>query len=728
MSDSSEVFLQDSSDPIEKRSVSETQKCAKPSKTADTGVQEKDHGGINTLQGKVDESERVDKISHLQLKVGSSSLSKQTDTKPRVSGSGLPPHLKDGLEQLSGYAMDDVKVHYNSTEPAQFHADAMAKGADIFLGPGQEKHLSHEAWHVVQQKQNRVNASFQFKGLSLNDNETLEKEATLMGVRAERVRGEQGEKSLIQAKADGPLQLGKKEVIAFIMGTLALGLEEALVFYEYLSDNYRLPVIVGAVALYWLEPWLQRTWQGVKKRLAGRIGGGQQAGDVPRVTRTLDGGGLVPNITPELERAHVQDIRGDAYLQEGEGHILANRYDVTAAVFNDTGREVAPGVTLIQSNLAYGNGATSGMLLFVNQNHYITLVRDARGIYEDQHGTRYNTGIKTVANGDCLIDGLYIIANDLNASPEQIQTARNYIADNIPQGTVQNTLNGIITGMIAGEHQPGIGTNVAAMIRQDTELWEPYLLELRERRKKAESETSETKGQESDGASSGDVGAFNFKTSYAEVSDEEFRRDWNAAVRSKNKTIVDHHNKRSRVKTEQQFDDWFEQAESLIASRKGSKSKPRRKKQSSPSKVAIPAPSKSSPAPDPSYTVSGIFMQRGPYAGAIEFTVYAGKAYPGKKGGAEPLIIIPMNGGVEIHVHFPPPSMQSGDYTAASWINIDGPSGRLYSGAGGVIGADLLRLLNGKSGWSNRKAWELTCAAENQAYKGRKKRRDEDGR
>lgn len=31
-----------------------------------------------------------------------------------------------------------------------------SQGTDIHIGPGQEKHLPHEAWHVVQQKQGRV--------------------------------------------------------------------------------------------------------------------------------------------------------------------------------------------------------------------------------------------------------------------------------------------------------------------------------------------------------------------------------------------------------------------------------------------------------------------------------------------------------------------------------------------------------------------------------------------
>jgi hypothetical protein len=77
---------------------------------------------------------------------------------------GLPDNLKAGIENLSGLSMDDVKVHYNSAKPAGLQAHAYAQGSQIHLAPGQEKHLPHEAWHVVQQKQGRVKPTLQMKG------------------------------------------------------------------------------------------------------------------------------------------------------------------------------------------------------------------------------------------------------------------------------------------------------------------------------------------------------------------------------------------------------------------------------------------------------------------------------------------------------------------------------------------------------------------------------------
>ena len=80
--------------------------------------------------------------------------------------------------------MSDVRVHYNSPKPAQLNAHAYAQGTDIHLARGQEKHLPHEAWHTVQQKQNRVQPTIQTQGVAINDSANLEREADIMGARA----------------------------------------------------------------------------------------------------------------------------------------------------------------------------------------------------------------------------------------------------------------------------------------------------------------------------------------------------------------------------------------------------------------------------------------------------------------------------------------------------------------------------------------------------------------
>ena len=69
---------------------------------------------------------------------------------------GMPDNLKAGIEDLSGFSMDDVRVHYGSSKPAAVQAHAYTQGTDIHIAPGQERHLPHEAWHVAQQMAGRV--------------------------------------------------------------------------------------------------------------------------------------------------------------------------------------------------------------------------------------------------------------------------------------------------------------------------------------------------------------------------------------------------------------------------------------------------------------------------------------------------------------------------------------------------------------------------------------------
>ncbi|MEX6686850.1 DUF4157 domain-containing protein [Danxiaibacter flavus] len=141
-------------------------------------MQRKETEDEEPLQGKFTGLEK-EETNELQTRTLSTPVQKQSNN------TGLPDNLKSGIENLSGYSMDDVKVHYNSDKPAQMQAHAYAQGTDIHVAPGQEQHLPHEAWHVVQQKQGRVQATMQMKsGVSVNDDKTLEHEADVMGAKA----------------------------------------------------------------------------------------------------------------------------------------------------------------------------------------------------------------------------------------------------------------------------------------------------------------------------------------------------------------------------------------------------------------------------------------------------------------------------------------------------------------------------------------------------------------
>jgi len=126
----------------------------------------------------------------------------------RAGLGGLPDDLRAGVERLSGIDLSHVRVHRNSDLPAALDAHAYAQGSDIYLSPGQEHHLPHEAWHVVQQAQGRVASTAQAKGIAINDNETLEREADIMGAAAAAgISGHSAQAGPLQAPlASGPAQ------------------------------------------------------------------------------------------------------------------------------------------------------------------------------------------------------------------------------------------------------------------------------------------------------------------------------------------------------------------------------------------------------------------------------------------------------------------------------------------------------------------------------------------
>ncbi|SHO59288.1 eCIS core domain-containing protein [Vibrio quintilis] len=137
------------------------------------------------LKEMTNNSPQVKQAYQLQAMVNSYSAQQKKPIQKKKNNTGLPDNLKSGIENLSGYSMDYVMVHYNSDKPAQLNAHAYAQGTDIHLASGQEKHLPHEAWHVVQQKQGRVKPTMQMKGkVNVNDDAGLEKEADVMGDKA----------------------------------------------------------------------------------------------------------------------------------------------------------------------------------------------------------------------------------------------------------------------------------------------------------------------------------------------------------------------------------------------------------------------------------------------------------------------------------------------------------------------------------------------------------------
>ena len=143
---------------------------------------------LRAFRNMANNTPQANKIAKFQATADNHTAERQKPIQKKENNTGLLDNLKTGVENLSGISLDDVKVHRNSDKPAQLQAHAYAQGTDIHLGAGQEKHLPHEAWHVVQQKQGRVKPTLQMKGgVLVNDETGLEKEADVMGQKAQSV-------------------------------------------------------------------------------------------------------------------------------------------------------------------------------------------------------------------------------------------------------------------------------------------------------------------------------------------------------------------------------------------------------------------------------------------------------------------------------------------------------------------------------------------------------------
>lgn len=137
---------------------------------------------LTQMKKQVDDKKYPIDQSNIQFKLSgnqdcTSSVKQCMAERAKVNNTGLPDSLKARVEAASGFSMDDVKVHYNSSKPAQLQALAYTQGTQIYVAPGQERHLGHEAWHVVQQKQGRVSATTSVNGEPVNNQVSLEKEA-----------------------------------------------------------------------------------------------------------------------------------------------------------------------------------------------------------------------------------------------------------------------------------------------------------------------------------------------------------------------------------------------------------------------------------------------------------------------------------------------------------------------------------------------------------------------
>lgn len=94
---------------------------------------------------------------------------------------GIPLAMKEHFEAASGFSFEDVRIHYQSAEPAKIGALAYTQSAHVYIAPGQERHLPHELGHVVQQKQGQVRPTSYLNQAPVNLDARLEADADRQG-------------------------------------------------------------------------------------------------------------------------------------------------------------------------------------------------------------------------------------------------------------------------------------------------------------------------------------------------------------------------------------------------------------------------------------------------------------------------------------------------------------------------------------------------------------------
>lgn len=216
-------------------------------------------------QAAIDSSPRAQQAATTQRAIDNSPRQQNAPApaQRKANKTGLPDHLKAGVENLSGHSLDDVRVHYNSAKSAQLQAHAYAQGTDIHLGPGQEKHLPHEAWHVVQQKQGRVRPTTKVGVFDVNDSTTLETEANRFGASALQMKAtDNGSSNFTYSRGFKPVI---QRVILSLLTPVELNTLRSLRFRLYAHQNFNAPLLAGAM----YDEWLVGNWGNVAETRAG---------------------------------------------------------------------------------------------------------------------------------------------------------------------------------------------------------------------------------------------------------------------------------------------------------------------------------------------------------------------------------------------------------------------------------------------------------------------------
>jgi hypothetical protein len=253
-------------------------------------------------QEKVDNRPEALEMQAYQEKInsndGASSPKKKNTT-------GIPDNIKGGIEKLSGISLDDVKVFYNSSKPAELGAAAYTEGSNVYIAPGQEEHLPHELWHVIQQKKGGVKTTTEVNGQKMNNDKGLEEEADVMGQNALKEPKEPLEESE-QKVLKNPQSLVQRKVV--ISGS---GIENMV---EYLTEKGKMDGLSIGVeeACAWMQEYGDFAFDDVDKFLEHA----ERASSVTGLLRSVFGNGILSR--NELAKNEVDYVGSEDIGDQGD--------------------------------------------------------------------------------------------------------------------------------------------------------------------------------------------------------------------------------------------------------------------------------------------------------------------------------------------------------------------------------------------------------------------------
>jgi hypothetical protein len=427
--------------------------------------------------------------SVMQHKLAQKSVNQPVSFTPvqrKINNTGLPNNLKFGIENLSGHSMDDVKVHYNSDKPAQLNAHAYAQGTNIHLASGQEKHLPHEAWHVVQQKQGRVKPTIQMKGrVNVNDDKDLEKEADVMGAKSLTIQKKNNKNSYFSVRTTQLFSVVQRKEVTIDEQTFDTDDNKTVwdTFYIFQEDGN----IEGFIKLISelkhkkaLSKRLKQKWRKLEnKDLRER--------DEPAVKRRTKRNKKKQNqffkkplvweqkpIHSALEESDVTEQEVTAYKNDVENSsawgtidqakTLALKYFIKFNIYVPVGNG-----NIIRSE-TIGKGRSYGRsLYFQGGNHFQVIIQKENGPFSLKNSTQKFAlnNVLPRSDGSCLYDACYIIRYNKKANNEEIAKLRKYASRNTPTKAIKSEIRDLKGDKRNGRKIFGLGPEMKRILKTD---------------------------------------------------------------------------------------------------------------------------------------------------------------------------------------------------------------------------------------------------------------------